>query len=63
MIENEFFRNENKYHITNGGVEYIVRAHSMRVNTTLVSAGQMKKLINTNKRCIDGRKGEIYRNI
>jgi hypothetical protein len=24
----------------------------MRVNTTLVSAGQMKRLINTNKRCV-----------
>jgi hypothetical protein len=33
-------------------VEYIVRAHSMRVNTTLVSAGQMKRLINTNKRYV-----------
>jgi hypothetical protein len=33
-------------------VEYIVRAHNMRVNTTLVSAGQMKRLINTNKRYV-----------
>jgi hypothetical protein len=38
-----------KYHLTKGGVEYIVRAHSMRVNTTLISDGQMKRLINTNK--------------
>ena len=30
-------------------MEYIVKAHIMRVNTTLVSAGQMKRLINTNK--------------
>jgi hypothetical protein len=30
-------------------VEYIVRAHSMRVNTTLVSAGKMKRCITTNK--------------
>jgi hypothetical protein len=44
-----FFRHENKYHLTKGGVEYIVRAHNMRVNTTLVSAGKMKRLINTNK--------------
>jgi hypothetical protein len=44
-----FFRHENKYHLTKGGVEYIVRYHSMRVNTTLVSAGQMKRIINTNK--------------
>jgi hypothetical protein len=47
-----FFRHENKYHLTKGGVEYIVRSHSMRVNTTLVSAGQMKRLINTNKRYV-----------
>jgi hypothetical protein len=33
-------------------VEYIVRAHSMRVNTTLVSAREMKILINTNKRYV-----------
>jgi hypothetical protein len=46
------FRHEKKYHLTKGGVEYIVRAHIMRVNTTLVSAGQMKRLINTNKRYI-----------
>jgi hypothetical protein len=31
------FHDENKYHLTKGGVEYIVRAHNMRVNTTLVS--------------------------
>jgi hypothetical protein len=47
-----FFRHENKYHLTKGGVEYIVRAHSMRVNTTLVSAGKMKRLITTNKRYV-----------
>jgi hypothetical protein len=44
-----FFCHGNKYHLTKGGVEYIVRAHKMRVNTTLVSADQMKRLINTNK--------------
>jgi hypothetical protein len=47
-----FFRHENKYHLTMGGVEYIVRAHNMRVKTTLVSAGQMKRLINTNNRYV-----------
>jgi hypothetical protein len=34
-----FFHHENKYHLTKGAVEYIFRAHNMRVNTTLVSAG------------------------
>jgi hypothetical protein len=47
-----FFRHENKYHLTKGGVEYVVRAHSMRLNTILVSPGQMKRLINTNKRYV-----------
>jgi hypothetical protein len=47
-----FFRHENKYHLTKGGEECIVRAHNMRINTTLVSAGQMKRLINTNKRYV-----------
>jgi hypothetical protein len=46
------FHHENKYHLTKWGVEYIVRSHSMRVNTTLVSAGQMKRLINIKKRYV-----------
>jgi len=46
-----FFRRENKYHLTQGGVEYIVRAHSMR-NLTLVSAGQIKRAINTSKKFV-----------
>jgi hypothetical protein len=46
------FIHEKKYHLTKGGVEYSVRAHRMRVNTTLVSAGKMKRLINTNKRYV-----------
>jgi hypothetical protein len=33
-------------------VEYIVIAHNIRVNTTLVSARQMKRRINTNKRYV-----------
>ena len=47
-----FFHHENKYHLTKGGVEYIIRSHIMRVNTKLVSAGKMKRLINTNKRYV-----------
>jgi hypothetical protein len=43
-----FFCHEKKYHLTKGGVECTVRAHNMSGNTTLVSAGQMKRLINTN---------------
>jgi hypothetical protein len=51
-IKAVFFHHENKYHLTKGGVEYIVRAHIMRVNSTLVSVGQMKRLITTNKRYV-----------
>jgi hypothetical protein len=47
-----FFCLENKYHLTKGGVEYIVRSHIMRVNTTLVNERQIKRLINTNKRYV-----------
>jgi hypothetical protein len=47
-----FFRHEKKYHLTKGGVEYIVRAHNMKVNTTLVSVGKMKRCITTNKRYV-----------
>jgi hypothetical protein len=47
-----FFHHENKCHLTKWGVEYIDRAHNMRVNTTLVSVGQMKRLITTNKRYV-----------
>jgi hypothetical protein len=47
-----FFRYENKYHLTKGEMGYIVRVHNMKVNTTLVSAGKMKRIINTNKRYV-----------
>jgi hypothetical protein len=47
-----FFRHEKKYHLTKGGVEYIVRAHSIRVNSILFSAGKMKRIITTNKRYV-----------
>jgi hypothetical protein len=46
------FHHEKKYHLTKGGVEYIVRSHNIRVNTTCVSAGQMNRLININKRYV-----------
>ena len=47
-----FFRHENKYQITKDGVEYIVRAHQTKVSASLVSAGQMKRLVNSNKGCL-----------
>jgi hypothetical protein len=47
-----FFQKENKYHLTKDGVEYIVRAHSMEANSSLISAGQMKRVINTCKNLV-----------
>jgi hypothetical protein len=47
-----FLRHENKYQLIKGRVECIVRSHNMKVNATLVSARQMKRLINTNKRYV-----------
>jgi hypothetical protein len=31
------------------GVEYIVRAHTNKLNLSLVNAGQMKRLVNSSK--------------
>ena len=33
-------------------VEYIVRAHQTKINASLVSAGQMKRLVNSSKGCM-----------
>ena len=42
-----FHRHENKYHFFKYGVEYIVTAHSKKLNLSLVNAGQMKRLVNS----------------
>jgi hypothetical protein len=47
-----FFINENKYHLKKDGVEYIFIYHSMKVDSTIFSARQMKRLVNTNKRYV-----------
>jgi len=44
-----FHRHENKYHLFKYGVEYIVRAHSKKINLSLVNAGRMKRLVNSSK--------------
>jgi hypothetical protein len=44
-----FHRHENKYHLFKNGIEYIVRAHSKKMNLSLVNAGQMKRLVNASK--------------
>jgi hypothetical protein len=44
-----FHHHENKYHLFKNGVEYIVRAHTKKLNLSLVNAGQMKRLVNASK--------------
>jgi hypothetical protein len=46
------FQKENKYHLTKYGVEYIIRAHNIKYKSTLVSSGQVKRVINTNKNLV-----------
>jgi hypothetical protein len=44
-----FYRQENKYHLFKDGVEYIVRAHTKKMNLSVINAGQMKRLVNVSK--------------
>jgi hypothetical protein len=44
-----FYRHENKYHLFKDGVEYIVRAHTKKMNLSIINAGQMKRLVNASK--------------
>jgi hypothetical protein len=44
-----FYREENKYHLVKDGVEYIVRARRIQTDVSLVSAGQMKRLVSASK--------------
>ena len=44
-----FYREHNKYHLFKDGVEYIVRAHKTKTNLVIVSAGQIKRLVNASK--------------
>jgi hypothetical protein len=44
-----FYREDNRYHLTKDGIEYIIHAHRMKTNLSLVSTNQMKRLINASK--------------
>jgi hypothetical protein len=44
-----FHCHENKYHLFKNGVEYIVRAHTKKMNLSLTNVGQMKRLVNASK--------------
>ena len=41
-----FYRKDNNYQLTKDGIEYIIHAHCMKTNISLVSANQMKRLVN-----------------
>ena len=47
-----FYREYNRYHLTKYGIEYIVHEHRMKTNLFLVSASQMKRLVNASKNFI-----------
>ena len=44
-----FYREDNMYKLTKDGINYIVHAHRMKTNLSLVSANQMKRLVNASK--------------
>jgi hypothetical protein len=44
-----FYREENKYHLLKDGIEYIVISHRIKTNISLVSTGQMKRLVSESK--------------
>ena len=45
-----FYRAENKYQLIKDGIEYIVRAHKLKNNYTLINLGQMKRIVNSCKK-------------
>jgi hypothetical protein len=47
-----FYREENKYHLTKDGIDYIVRSHHVKTNLSLVTTTQMKRLVNARKNCV-----------
>ena len=40
-----FYRRENKYQLTKDGIEYIVGAHELKDNFSLINSGQMKRIV------------------
>lgn len=44
-----FYRNENKYQLTKHGIEYIIRAHKLKDNFSLINFGKMKIIVNASK--------------
>jgi hypothetical protein len=44
-----FYRQENKYHLFKDGIEFIVRAHTKKMNLSIINVGKMKRLVNASK--------------
>jgi len=44
-----FYRIENNYQLTKDGIEYIVRAHKLKDNFSLINSRQMKRIVNASK--------------
>jgi hypothetical protein len=44
-----FYREHNKYHLFKDGIEFIVRAHQMKTNLSIVTTRKMKTLVNARK--------------
>jgi hypothetical protein len=47
-----FYCEDNEYHPFKDKVEYIVRAHKIKNNESLVSTGQIKRLVNARKHLV-----------
>jgi len=44
-----FYRKANKYQLTKDGIEYVLRAHKLKDNYTLINSRQMERIINSSK--------------
>ena len=44
-----FYREDNRYKLAKDGIEYIVHAHHIKTNISLVFSNQIKRLINASK--------------
>jgi hypothetical protein len=47
-----FHHHQNTYHLFKNGVEYILRAHTKKMNLSLTNDGQMKRLVNASKNLV-----------
>lgn len=41
-----FYKEDNKHHLFEDGIEYNMRSHHMKTNVSLIGIGKMKRLVN-----------------